>query len=119
MTNHHAAPSPARRSPPLRGASMTAPTEDQLARVLADPQSYTDEIALHTALARLRLQSPVSWVDQPGYRPFWAITKHADITEVERDNATFTNAPRPILITAEADDLQAGSGVSTLIHLDG
>ena len=98
---------------------MTAPTEDQLARVLADPKSYTDEIALHAALARLRLQSPVSWVDQPGYRPFWAITKHADITEVERDNATFTNAPRPILITAEADDLQASSGVSTLIHLDG
>ncbi|MBY6388841.1 cytochrome P450 [Rhodococcus erythropolis] len=98
---------------------MTAPTEDQLARVLADPTSYTDEIALHTALARLRLESPVSWVEEPGYRPFWAITKHADITAVERDNTTFTNAPRPILITTEADDLQAASGVSTLIHLDG
>jgi cytochrome P450 len=98
---------------------MTAPTEDQLARVLADPQSYTDENALHTALARLRTESPVSWVDQPGYRPFWAITKHADVMEIERDNALFTNSPRPILITTEADALQAGSGVSTLIHLDG
>ena len=98
---------------------MTAPIEDQLARVLADPQSYTDEIALHTALARLRLERPVSWVDQPGYRPFWAITKHSDIMDIERDNTTFTNAPRPILITTEADDLHAGSGVATLIHLDG
>ncbi len=98
---------------------MTAPIEDQLARVLADPQSYTDEIALHTALARLRLERPVSWVDQPGYRPFWAITKHSDIMDIERYNATFTNAPRPILITTEADDLHAGSGVATLIHLDG
>jgi cytochrome P450 len=39
--------------------------------------------------------------------------------EIERDNALFTNSPRPILITTEADALQAGSGVSTLIHLDG
>lgn len=98
---------------------MTAPTGDQLARVLADPKVYTDETALHTALARLRSERPVSWGDQPGYRPFWAITTHADISDIERDNTTFTNAPRPILITTEADDLQAGSGISTLIHLDG
>ncbi|WNG83435.1 cytochrome P450 [Mycobacterium sp. ITM-2016-00316] len=98
---------------------MTAPTANHLARILAQPSSYTDETALHTTLAHLRAEAPVSWVDQPGYRPFWAITKHADISDIERDNTTFTNAPRPILITTEADDLQAGSGVSTLIHLDG
>nr|WP_082951397.1 cytochrome P450 [Mycobacterium sp. 852002-51057_SCH5723018] len=98
---------------------MSAPINANPAHVLADPHSYTDEVALHTALTRLRRDAPVAWVEQPHYRPFWAITRHVDITDIERDNTTFTNAPRPILITAEADELAANSGVNTLIHLDG
>jgi hypothetical protein len=35
----------------------------------------------------------VSWVEAPGYRPFWAITRHADIMEIERANTLFTNSP--------------------------
>ena len=73
---------------------------------------------LHRALAHLRANAPVSWVDVPGYRPFWAITKHADIMEIERANDVFTNSPRPVLMTAESDQLRAGVGISTLIHMD-
>lgn len=97
---------------------MSAPMIDEAARVFADPQSYTDEPKLHAALAHLRAHAPVVWVDVPGYRPFWAITKHADIMAIERANTVFTNAPRPVLMTAESDELQAGVGISTLIHLD-
>jgi cytochrome P450 len=61
----------------------------------------------------------VAWVDTPGYRPFWVISKHADVTEIERANAIFTNSPRPVLGTAESDGVHAQAGVSTLIHLDG
>jgi cytochrome P450 len=60
----------------------------------------------------------VSWVDVPSYRPFWAISKHADIMEIERANGVFTNSPRPVLVTAAADEQQAAVGVRTLIHLD-
>ncbi|MGV0801405.1 cytochrome P450, partial [Mycolicibacterium elephantis] len=60
----------------------------------------------------------VSWVDVPNYRPFWAITKHADIMDIERDNELFTNSPRPVLVTAEGDEQQAAIGVRTLIHMD-
>jgi cytochrome P450 len=91
---------------------------DEAARVFATPKAYTDERALHAALTHLRANAPVSWVDVDGYRPFWAITKHADILEIERANTLFTNSPRPVLATAEGDDLQAGIGVSTLIHMD-
>jgi hypothetical protein len=35
----------------------------------------------------------VSWVDVPNYRPFWAVTKHADIMAIERANTLFTNSP--------------------------
>src|SRR5579885_13999 len=97
---------------------MSTRTRDEAAKLLADPLAYTDEPKLHAALAHLRANSPVSWVDVPNYRPFWAITKHADIMDIERDNALFTNWPRPVLTTTTGDELQAAAGVRTLIHLD-
>jgi len=93
-------------------------TLDEAGGLLADPLAYTDEPRLHAALTHLRASAPVSWVEVPGYRPFWAVTKHADIMDIERDNALFTNWPRPVLTTAEGDEMQAAAGVRTLIHLD-
>src|SRR5579875_306057 len=97
---------------------MSTPTIDDAAKLLADPMAYTDEPKLHAALAHLRANAPVSWVDVPNYAPFWAITKHVDIMDIERDNEVFTNWPRPVLVTAEADEVQANIGVRTLIHMD-
>ena len=102
---------------------MSTPTMDDAAKVLADPTAYADDERLHTALTHLRANNPVAWVDNPPYRPFWAITKHADIMAIERDNNLFLSEPRPLLVTAEADDfgkqqLEAGTGLRTLIHMD-
>ncbi|MGP4057518.1 cytochrome P450 [Mycobacterium sp. 4D054] len=91
---------------------------DEAAKVFADPSAYADEARLHAAMTRLRASAPVSWVEVPGYNPFWAITKHADIMAIERDNIVFTNSPRPVLTTAEGDAQHASMGISTLIHLD-
>lgn len=96
---------------------MSAPTMDEAA-LLADPLAYTDETRLHAALTRLRAQAPVALVDVPNYRRFWAITRHADVMDIERDNTLFTNWPRPVLATVAGDELQAAAGVRTLIHLD-
>ncbi|MGB3321551.1 MAG: cytochrome P450 [Mycolicibacterium fortuitum] len=102
---------------------MSAPTMDDAAKVLADPTAYADDTRLHTALTHLRANNPVAWVDNRPYRPFWAITKHADIMAIERDNELFISEPRPLLATAAADDLakqqlEAGMGLRTLIHMD-
>ncbi|AFP37867.1 Cytochrome P450-terp [Mycolicibacterium smegmatis MC2 155] len=96
---------------------------DDAAKALADPTAYADDARLHEALARLRAENPVAWVDQAPYRPFWAITKHADIMAIERANDLWLSAPRPLLATAEADDLgrsqqEMGIGLRTLIHMD-
>src|SRR3954469_19451395 len=91
---------------------------DDAAKVFATPKAYTDERKLHAALTHLRANAPVSWVDVPSYEPFWAITKHADIMDIERANHGFTNYPRPVLVTAEDDERQAAVGVRTLIHMD-
>ena len=97
---------------------MSTPTMDDAAKVFANPKAYTDEPKFHAALTHLRANAPVSLVDVPSYEPFWAITKHADIMEIERANTIFTNYPRPVLVTAENDERQAAVGVRTLIHMD-
>jgi cytochrome P450 len=102
---------------------MSTPTVDDAAKVLADPSAYADDDRLHAALTHLRANNPVAWVDNRPYRPFWAITKHADIMAIERDNTLFISEPRPLLATAAADDLgkqqlEAGMGLRTLIHMD-
>ena len=91
---------------------------DDAAKVFANPKAYADEPKFHAALTHLRANAPVSWVDVPSYEPFWAITKHADIMEIERANTIFTNYPRPVLVTAENDERQVAVGVRTLIHMD-
>jgi cytochrome P450 len=102
---------------------MSTPTVNEATKVLADPTAYTDEPRLHAALTHLRTHEPVAWVDHAPYRPFWAITKHADIMAIERANDLFLSEPRPLLMTAEGDDLakaqlEAGTGLRTLIHMD-
>ncbi|MDP7723180.1 cytochrome P450 [Mycobacterium sp. TY814] len=102
---------------------MSTRIMDEAARVLADPEAYADEKRLHGALAHLRAHAPVSWVDVEGYRPFWAITKHADVMAIERQNDLFTNHPRPLLMVTELEekllaDQEAGIGLRTLIHMD-
>ncbi|MDP7737845.1 cytochrome P450 [Mycobacterium paragordonae] len=102
---------------------MSTRIMDEAARVLADPTAYADEKRLHHALTHLRAHAPVSWVHVEGYRPFWAITKHADVMAIERQNDLFTNHPRPLLMVTELEeellaDQEAGIGLRTLIHMD-
>ena len=90
---------------------------------LADPAAYTDEDRLHEALTLLRRQAPVHRVEADGYDPFLAVTRHADIMQIERNNALFINAPRPLLTTAAIDAVNRqreaeGTALRTLIHTD-
>jgi cytochrome P450 len=103
---------------------VNVPIMDAAAQLLVDPSAYTDEPRLHAALAHLRAHAPVSLVDHPSYRPFWAITKHADVVAIERAHDVFINEPRTVLAPAEADALararlDAGIGLRTLVHMDG
>ncbi|WP_214326657.1 cytochrome P450 [Nonomuraea sediminis] len=87
---------------------------------LIDATAYADEDRLHQACTRLRATSPVHRVDGPGYRPFWAVTKHADVLEIERQHELFLNAPRPLLTPKATEEQMAASGMAlrTLVHID-
>ena len=114
---------PSVADPSVADPSAIGPESEDPGKALADPRAYADDARLHAALARLRADEPVAWVDNPPYRPFWAVTKHADIMAIERDNGLFISGPRPLLMPAEGDDVMkqqqdAGMGLRTLIHMD-
>ena len=62
---------------------------------LVDPTASADDTRLHPALALLRAEDPVHWVDPlPAVNPFWAVTKHPDVLEIERQHELFRNVAR-------------------------
>jgi cytochrome P450 len=92
-----------------------------LTRVFVDPSAYADEDRFHAACRVLRRENPVVRVESDRYRPFWAVTRHADVLEIERDHEHFRNAPRPLLAPAAVEALAAAGGgppLRTLIHMD-
>ncbi|MBL6687242.1 MAG: cytochrome P450 [Pseudomonadales bacterium] len=46
----------------------------------------------------LRLNDPVRYVRPEGFQPFWAISKHADLIEIEKQPEIFVSEPRPLLM---------------------
>ena len=83
--------------------------------------AYTDLAAWHAAAGRLRREDPVHRVDVPGFDPFWAVTRHADVVDVERQHDRFWNTQNVVLgQTAATERLRAsGVDVTTLVHMDG
>ena len=56
--------------------------------------AYQSDGYPHAAWARLRREDPVHWTERPDARPFWAITRHADIVALSRQPRLWQNAPR-------------------------
>ncbi len=62
----------------------------------------------HEAWTRLRAEGPLTFMEPEGYRPFWAVTKHADIVEVSSKPDQFRSAGRFVLFP----ELAPGAGPS-------
>jgi cytochrome P450 len=77
--------------PPLLPADIAA--------ALVDPIAYSQWDALHDKFAWARANMPLAVAENAGFTPFWAVTRHADIMEVSRNNARFANAVRSPTLT--------------------
>jgi len=58
---------------------------------LVDPAHYARSGYPHEAWTRLRAEAPVTWLEPPGRRPFWAVTRHADVARVSTDPRRFAS----------------------------
>lgn len=98
---------------------MTAPTTETLGSIFADPGAYADPVVWHATAARIRAEDPILRVALPDFPEFWAITRHADLMEVERNPDVFTNSPIPVLGPKANVEAMADVPVKTLIQMDG
>ncbi len=95
-------------------------TPQEAGQVFVTPSAYADPEGFHEACAVLRREDPIHLVEHPDFAPFHAITKHADVLEIELHNTEWENAPRPVISNLEADRQREAQGdlLRTLIHMD-
>lgn len=106
-------------------------TPQERDNAIADPRTYGDEAQIHALLGELRENDPVHWTAPEGFRPYWTVTKYADILEIEKLNDKFLNEPRSTLMNIQTEhdlasmwggpDPKTGrvSPFRTLIDMDG
>jgi hypothetical protein len=85
------------------------------AAIFTDPRRYLDLTIWHRDATLLRRYDPT------GVRHFYAITRYADVVEIERQPRIFLNTTKPILSSlANQQEIRAGRGtLKTLVHMDG
>jgi cholest-4-en-3-one 26-monooxygenase len=69
---------------------------------LVDPARYARRGYPHEVWTRLRADAPVARFEAPGFEPFWAITKHADILQIASQPLRFSSAQGITLARAGA-----------------
>lgn len=91
---------------------------------VARDAAYAFEPQLHTNLAWLRANDPLRRLEPEGYRPFWFVSRHADLLEVAKNPAVFLSEPRNQLLPIEMEEriraIRNGSVtlVRTMVHMD-
>jgi cytochrome P450 len=83
---------------------MPATLPADVAHALVDPKAYGEWDGLHEKFAWARANAPLAVAEVEGYDPFWAVTRHADIMEVSRNNARFASGVRQTTLTVRAID---------------
>jgi cholest-4-en-3-one 26-monooxygenase len=69
---------------------------------IIDPDLFVERGYPHEEWALLRSRAPVFYYERPGVRPFWAVTRHADIITVSRQPDLFRSG-QYLFITAEQE----------------
>ena len=96
-----------------------------IAFAVVDPKAYADGKRIDDAFKWLRREAPFAQAQPEGFDPFWVVTRHADILNIERQNELFHNGDRSAVVTTiEADKkvraMMGGSPhlVRSLVQMD-
>ncbi len=75
-----------------------------IASALTEPKAYGEWQGLNEKFAWARANAPLAIANVPGFDPFWAVTRHADIMEVSRNNKLFASGIRQTTLTQSLID---------------
>ena len=84
---------------------------------LVDPERHQRNGVPHEQLARLRAEAPVAYFEPPGFPPFWAVTRHADITRAASLPLVFSSA-KGITLDQGEEDAVSMEGFESLVMMD-
>jgi cytochrome P450 len=85
---------------------------------LVEPRTYAEQGYPHAEWRLLR-KEPLTYFEPPGWQPFWAITKHADVIEVSKQPERFLNGPgMTILRQRDANNQGSFMQMRTIINMD-
>jgi cytochrome P450 len=98
---------------------------DEIARTILTPKAYAEETPMLEAFRWLRANAPLGRAEVEGVYPFWAVTRHADILEISRQNDLFHSGDMPTTFTTIEGDqivrkMTGGSPhlLRTLVQMD-
>ncbi|WP_315784488.1 MULTISPECIES: cytochrome P450 [unclassified Bradyrhizobium] len=104
------------RSFPSQAARHGAAVE-RAVDVLISSRGHASPARLERACALLRQHAPLHWVERPGVRPFWAVTRYADIVAMETRSGEFAAGPRTYLASEASEAvLQRVTGKPQLVR---
>jgi cytochrome P450 len=95
-----------------------------IAQALVDPKAYGEWTGLHDLFTWARKEAPLAVANVEGYDPFWAVTRHADIVEISKNNARFASGKRfTTLIEKSAGEMVKsiapdGHLIKSLVQMD-
>ena len=81
---------------------------------LISPQAYGEHGVPHDLWTRLRAESPVHRCEPGMFEPFWAITKHADISEISRHPERFLSEPGITVLSGGQQDALESSAFNSM-----
>jgi cytochrome P450 len=72
---------------------------EELARTIIDPKAYSQREIVDAAFQTIRAQTPLDKAELPEMEPFWVVSRHADIKEIERQPDFFHNGDKSTFLT--------------------
>lgn len=92
-----------------------------MGRIFVDPSAYANPSEWQRQAAEIRRNSPVLRVEEEGFPPFWAITRHEDVMRVSQQADCFVPAADPVLLPAATADHNRALGIQlrTVVHMSG
>jgi len=103
---------------------MTLPRE--LAETIIDPKAYAQRDLADAAFRTIRATAPLDRAEPEGFNPFWVVSRHADIKDIERQPDLFHNGDRSTFLsdrTGEETNRALTGGepnlIRSLVSVDG
>lgn len=89
-------------------------------RALVDGTAYQQLDRWHGAAEALRRSPTLPRAEFDDFQPFWAVTRHAEVAEVERQHELFPNTIGSVLLPLKmiVENESLGVQIKSLVHMD-